>query len=138
MIKFTKEEISLCKQVAEKHRKEVGKGDWYVSEDSDYKTGWSNPMLNINDYEPVKKKLPGIFNDKDRNDVPLWTIPNCLEFLRGEGYLVRLVEYEHYGGVKTITCYCYGHKTKGAFSKQGNKDEEACLKAVLVVLEEGK
>ena len=28
MIKFTKKEISLCKQVAEKHRKEIDEGDW--------------------------------------------------------------------------------------------------------------
>ncbi len=120
-MKFTKEETSLCKQIVERYEKPIEHGDWFI----DMKIG-DKPFLTLSRRVPID------------NLIPLWTIKDCLEFLRGEGYLVRLVEYEHYGGVKTITCYCHGHKTKRAFSKQGNKDEEACLKAVLAVLEERK
>lgn len=130
MIKFNPEEISLCKQVAKKHKKEIGKGDWYISEDSDYKTGWSNPMLNFSDYAPVKKKLPGIFDDKDRNDIPLWTISDCLEFLGDK--------------IGVIELWRTGRTLKWMFRKGDQKwwsaktPLKACLRAVLAVLEEGK
>lgn len=124
MSEFTKEEISLCKQVAEGYEFPIRMGAFVYDK--------KRKRIRINPYKD------GICITYHKSEITLPTISDCLEFLRGEGYLVRLVEYERYSGVKTITCYCHGHKTKGAFSKQGNKDEEACLKAVLAVLEEKK
>ena len=122
MIESTKEEISLCKQIAEKRRKEIEYADWYWS------ASYNEPLLATDGgFRINEQKHHGVFK--------IWTIPNCLEFLRKEGYMVRLIEYKNYIGEKRIECNCYGHETKGAFSTRGNKDEEACLKAVLAVLE---
>ena len=118
-MKPTKEEISLCKQVAERHRKDIEYGDWF-----EFK---GDILLQKSMHRP----------EMSDRCTPLWTISDCLKFLREEGFMVRLIEYEHYRtGIKRIECNCYGHKTKRAFSEQGDKDEEAYLKAVLVVLEE--
>ena len=125
MIEFTKKEISLCKQIAEKYRKEIEYADWYWS------TSYNEPLLATDGGFKVKEQEHhGVFK--------IWTIPDCLKFLRKEGFMVRLMEYENHSGIRRIECNCYGHKTKGAFSTQGDKDEVACLKAVLAVLEEGK
>ena len=130
MTKFTKKEISLCKQLAEKHRKKIGEGDWYISESSEYKTGWSSPMLNDNDYEPVKMKLTGIFDDKDRNDVPLWTISDCLEFLREKFERLRFCDD------KKLEVQIW--LPDGFYYHVGKTPLEACLKAVIEVLKNEK
>lgn len=53
-IEFTEEEMTLAKQISEIYRMPIGEGDWYISEDFDFRSGWSSPRLNDNDYEPVK------------------------------------------------------------------------------------
>ena len=141
-MKFTKEEISLCKQVAEKYRKEISDGDWFLRNDMKFEyalflrvgkdliTGYIQGEICFMD---------DMSNVDIKKAIPLWTISDCLEFLRKEGFMVRLVEHEHYRtGKKSIECICYGHETKRDFSEQGDKDEVACLEAVLVVLEEKK
>ena len=131
-MEFTKEEISLCKQIVEKHRKKIGEGDWYVSDGSDYRTGWSNPMLNTNDYEPVKVRLIGIGDETNRNDVPLWTIPDCLEFLRTKGFSCFHVDFD--GDEVTLAVDNLRDGISASFLAK--TPLEACLKAVLAVLEE--
>ena len=127
MTEFTKEEISLCKQVTKRHKKDIEYGDWYLEPKT------QRGVL-LWDYEDSAYFV----GDQCSDTVSLWAISDCLEFLRKEGYMVRLLEYENHSGEKRKECNCYGHKTKGAFSTTSNKDEEACLKAVLAVLGEEK
>ena len=119
-MKFTKEEVSLCKQVAERHRKEIKYGDWSLNEGGFIKV-W-----------------PYRHNCKRIELIPLWTISDCLEFLKERGYRINLHEnvltdgieitLNHPERVEDITNYIYKGKTP----------LEACLKAVLAVLEEEK
>jgi len=63
-MKFTKEEISLCKQIAEKHRKRIVFGIWFHDlEDPEHL-----PFLWCNLTDELKR----------RSAVPLWTISDCL------------------------------------------------------------
>jgi len=118
-MKFTKEEISLCKQIAEKHRKRIVFGIWFHDlEDPEHL-----PFLWCNLTDELKR----------RSAVPLWTISDCLEFLRGKGYRVDILETE--GRYETFIVKCHGHKTKLVIYQHSNTPLEACLKAVLAVLE---
>ena len=126
-MKFTKEEISLCKQVAEKHRKDIEHGDWMIIEGDPHEV----PALYIGQDFPVTK----------RTMLPLWTISDCLEFLREKGgFIVNAhddigdsfsIEIEtangHWKGTRWL-------KTRKKFIGKGLL--EVCLKAVLAVLEE--
>lgn len=114
-MEFTAEEISLCKQIAEKHRKEITRGDWYVH-DSDEK---NMAILSLG-HEPLSFK----------NLIPLWSITDCLEFLRKHFYILRVCsdgQLEAEVGMLGGSIYHYGKTPL-----------EACLKAVLAVLKEGK
>lgn len=134
----TKEVIRLCKRIAKKHRKDLKVG-MYVWREFD-KTVQLIYRLDEKEkdiYTVILKtgKLEKHYwnNLEGGWFTPLWTIPDCVEFLRKKGFMVRLIEYKNWRGIKRIECNCYGHKTKEAFSTQGNKDEEACLRAVLAV-----
>ena len=131
MIKFTKEEISLCKQVAERYRKKVEEGDWVaVGFQGDYST----IELVIGSTPPRADKKDNRELFRAGNCIPLWTISDCFEFFFQKGW--QLEEFFKNGA--------------GTFSFHVNKGEEdyhfeigktpleACLKAVLAVLEEGK
>jgi len=156
MIKFTKEEISLCKQIAEKHRKEIRQGDWIL--DSDNK-----PWL-ISGVELWKSCRPGLENTItydlepiDRTQEPivvlekeeiekypaLWTISDCLEFLREKGFLyieISSPEVDELFGENWQVVI----KHKDGFPEcsisyviqYAKTPLEALLKAVLAVLEE--
>lgn len=127
-MKFTKEEVSLCKQVAERHRKDIEYGDWMIIEGDPHVV----PTLFIGQDFPKTK----------RTMLPLWTITDCLGFLKEKGYRVRLDEDKDVELInKTIeldpfSVSCYGHKSKRSFFRYGKTLIEACLKAVLAVLEE--
>ena len=113
-MKFTKEEISLCKQVLGGHKKEIEFGDWY------YETDLEDIFL----CEEINGQY--VFP----NLIPLWTISDCLEFLKEKFHILALraddkFECELY--LKTHSC-----------SEVGKTPLEACLKAVLAVLEEKK
>ena len=120
-MKFTKEEISLCEQVAEKYRKEIKYGDWYYFKEKVHLI-WAKP-------EPIMDDIC----------IPLWTISDCLEFLGEKGRDTIVIEIEPGWDVK---CFAekrevnkgYEHRVEGG----GKTPLEACLKAVLAVLEEGK
>ena len=141
MIKFTKEEISLCKQVAEKHRKEINTGNRVID-------GLASGILLI--YRKVQKgfylecvdeKGCLVTRTKQTIDFPLWAISDCLEFLKSKSF---------YGSISNVGSYYETYYKKIIV---GENDEdlsikvysgivktplEACLKAVLAVLEEGK
>lgn len=122
--KFTKEEISLCKQVAEKHRKDIARGDYYVG-GRDKK----NRQILALSHEVLKFE----------SLIPLWTISDCLEFLREKGYTLET----HEDILPSKDVYIEVHKHIGEMDMghihgRGKTDLEACLKVVLVVLEGGK
>jgi len=129
-MKFTKEEISLCKQVAEKHIKKVKYGEWYLLN--------GKPILCAYANEGFHKSL-----EAENKITPLWTISDCLEFLREKGFTITqacehpmsnewIIEVNPYfsNAVKIM-----GHKS---FDVRGDTLLIACLKAVLAVLGKNK
>ena len=125
MNKFTKEEISLYKQVAEKHRKEIVFGDWFYDEG----------LKKITIYTPYPhgEYTLNAKEQKRFNYVPLWTISDCLEFLeeRGLNLYLQFMRFENGNWRLTAEDDKY-KKVRG----EGKTRLEACLKAVLAVLEE--
>ena len=123
MIKHTKEEISLCKQIAEKHRKEkLELGDWYLLK-----------LLNGGEQIRLHADLrPWILLTKDF--IPLWTISDCLKFLREKDYQV---EINSVSDSWFMEIWKIGHRAK-AIKEWTARLLETCLKLVLAVLEEGK
>lgn len=109
-MKFTKEEISLCKQVREKHRKEIKYGDWSLNEGG------------------FVKVWPYRYNCKRIELIPLWQIPDCLEFLKGRFRKLRVCSDDEFEVEYWLKSGCY--------YQYGKTPLEACLKAVLAVLEE--
>ena len=130
-MKFTKEEISLCKQIAGKHRKEINLGDWIIQKNKTYPEVVY--CIYTDDSELICTELEVIYK---KNCIPLWTISDCLEFLREKGWLVRdLIEYEGEFG----TTFLHQSVSEEKFiNGDGKTPLEAFLKAVLAVLEEGK
>ena len=126
-MKFTKEEISLCKQVAEKHRKEICKGDCVAVRSYGDLSGKTEYKVILVDFEFLHKSLDVCF--------PLWTISDCLEFLnQGNSFKTELYNTRWNWYCKTKR-YEIGAKE---YFARGKTPLEACLKAVLAVLEEKK
>ena len=116
MNKWFKEEINLCKLIAEKYRKEIESRQYF----------YNNHLIGIQWSEEGQSKAEWA--------IPLWTISDCLEFLKEKEFRFILHHYDvkeyHLG---------YGRGT-GQWSDitPCKTPLEACLKAVLAVLEEGK
>ena len=112
-MKFTKEEISLCKQIYRKYGEILD-------------TKWKPSNLS---WEELAKKV------KDAREMQFWSLEDCLEFLRERGFRFILHHYDvkeyHLG---------YGRDDTGQWSDivPCKTPLEACLKAVLAVLEESK
>ena len=118
-MKFTPEEISLCKQVAERHLKDVPRGGWYLPREKD-----TEPELATINICSIKS------NPLFKGAIPFWTISDCLEFLRKKGYTLEQ-HFEDDGFIHVALCDA-GSEVKG----RGDTDLEAFLKAVLMMLEE--
>ncbi len=127
MSEITKEEVSLCKQIAEKHRKNIEYGAW---------------LLNPGGFAKVWPYR----NDCNRIDViPFWTISDCLEFLEEKECTYILYFYseasfdsekvwhEKRKGWYELSLFDFRKHEKQLFI--GETRLEACLKAVLAVLE---
>lgn len=114
-MKFNPEEISLCKQVMEKHMKPISQGDWYYSKDLDAISFY----YRIN---PEKKPT--------RHIIPLWIISDCLEFLGDKFQKLRVCSDSKFEIEFWLSSGCY--------YVYGKTPLEACLKAVLAVLEDKK
>ena len=140
MIKFTKEEISLCKQVAEKWRKEIDWGDIV-----DGKKGIG--IVATISVSPHGKKTIFIdcyqgkiphYEEKEENLIPLWTISGCLEFLRERAFylegLCQTDECEHEICISEMDDMGVVRHSERRF--QGKTELEACLKTVKAVLED--
>ncbi len=117
-MKFNKKERSLCRKIAEKHRKDVEYGDWF-------EWGDSIPIVASG-------------NMRQRKDLtPLWTISDCLEFLM-KLKSFRAYFVETYNDKTRLLCVNYWDQQDRVIMKNGKTTLEACLKAVLAVLEETK
>lgn len=119
-MKFTKEEISLCKQVAEKYRKKIEYGDWFIN----IKSG-DVPFL----YQ---------YGCQYSGNFVLWTISDCLEFFKERAIylesLCRTDECEYMCAISETDDLGLVRGTARSF--EGETLLEACLKAVLAVFEE--
>jgi len=118
-MKFNDKEISLCKQIAEKHEKEIDFGDWYHDKDSD----------DIFLCEEINGQH--IFP----NLIPLWTISDCLEFFKERGWGRIIIDMDKVGGVIKIF---HDKGFRPPIIQNGLTVLEFCLKAVLAVIEEGE
>ena len=114
-MKFTKEEIILCKQVAEKHRKFIEYGDWYEFKGKSYLKSISNSLT------PAWH-------------IPLWTISDCLEFLRKKDYRINLHENVLTNGIEVILNHPKRIEDITNYVYKGKTPLEACLKVVIEVL----
>jgi len=134
-MKFTKEEISLCRQVAKKHRLKIEYGDWYWS------SAYPKILLAMDyGFKPTEQEFAGVFK--------IWTISDCLEFLNKHGWnAVTLSWRMEQIGDKPEIAYCeiihdnfYEAEEKKALNHVKDFETKtlfaACLKAVLAVLEE--
>lgn len=113
-MKFTKEEVSLAKQVAERWRKEIEYGDWFLNEGG------------------FVKVWPYRHNCKRIDVIPLWAISDCLELLR-ENPRIQIVEI-----VWDIMKFKAYVLVRPLGTHKGETVLEACLKAVLAVLGDEK
>jgi len=132
-MKFTKEEISLCKQVAEKQWKEIEYGDWIQHE------GRKERVVLVD--ADIMIEISDAYIDK-AHIIPLWTISACLQFLRERNFVYTCSDHQGLlPRVKFPTAVEIARPTKSYRGKSlfhGKAPLEACLKAVLAVLEEGK
>ena len=119
MRKFTKEEIGLCRQVAESYVKAIQQGDWYYSKDLD----------GISYYYQIRTEMK-----PESHIIPLWTISDCLEFLREKCLDHVLLIHDKEDKVEWFL-WMDEYKETQQMGK-GKTPLEACLKAVLAVLEE--
>ena len=125
-MKFTKEEISLCKQVREKDLllKPVKEGDWVRNEYGKESTDLVTPeyIQNVLRFIDIKHWFP------------LWTISDCLEFFFQRGW--QLEEFFKNGAGTFSFHTCKGEEDY--HFELGKTPLEALLKAVLAVLEENR
>ena len=123
----TKEEINLFKQIAKKYRKGIDYGDWYWHEvDEDV-------FLHS-----TKEKYPYVADAERAYIIPLWTISDCLEFLEEkttDWSLDKDIDREGRQTGKFSFWWMPSPKYKDNY-RLGKTKLEACLKAVLAVLEE--
>jgi len=139
-VKFTKEEISLCRQVAEREKKEINGGDWVITtigrkEVIELVISQRKDSL----YTIRTETIYGAVKNREEL-IPLWTISDCLEFLRDRAlYLLGLNQSDE---CEFVCGFCevddMGMRTIDETAKwvEGTTPLEACLKAILAVLEE--
>ena len=95
-MKFTEEEISLCKKIAEKHKKPIEYGDWYWDEGQKRTVICAVRLAHI-------EEAPYFI----KNCFPLWTISDCLDFLNKRGWnAVTLSWRMEQVGDKPEIAYC--------------------------------
>ena len=128
-MEFTKEEISLCKQIAERYRKEIVFGDWFYDEGLK-KTTIYTPY-------PHGEYTLNAKEQKRFNYIPLWTISDCLEFLeeREFTYVLNFIKTEQR---QEYELSLYNNRTHENQLLQGKTRKIVAQKAVLAVLGEKK
>jgi len=130
-MKFTKEEISLCRQVAEKHRKEIKEGNW-ISTDEGIELIGSPYFYLEGEKKELHKSVSGFLRGKYLGKwFPLWVISDCLEWLnQANSFKTQLYNTKWNWYCKTRR---YEIGAKEYFAK-GKTPLEACLKVILAVL----
>lgn len=143
-MKFTKEEIALCKKIAEKNLKEIKAGDDIL---------WAGRQSLV--IEVGKKHIAVKWEkSKEQHQIkyrwielkpypklicPLWQISDCLEFFRSKNCEVTLHYFKHR---KEWDIQIWDNRGMQAFYSSlilecSNKTSlETCLKAVLAIVEE--
>ena len=132
-MKFTTEEIALCKKIAEKHRVEAREGSYlfYINKSFlvTHVTGsWIYMILN-----GAESNISATLDSRD-TWFPLWQISDCLEFLIERSFYVQLEYYGSKWQGKIYKSDCQGYPN---YKQSGKTPFEACLKAVLAIVEEG-
>ena len=136
-MKFTKEEINLCKQIAETDRllKLAKEGDWIRNE-----YGHASTELATSEYLGFVLRFVNI-----KHWFPLWTISDCLEYLEIECVPLKMQirgdSYARLQGWKWRVSWGNPNVEEGkpwGGSINAPTLLEACLKAVLAVLVDSK
>ena len=125
-MRFTTEEIALCKKIAEKYKKNNELGDWYLLEGNPILVAWSN-----RGFQRAKENKEVI--------IPLWQISDCLDWLdeRCGDWELGKDRDEHGKPTGKIGFFWMPpiDKHKDNYTL-GNTPLEALLKAVLAIVEE--
>jgi len=123
MREFTPTEIDLCKKIAEKEKREVESGDWYLLEKDIILCAYSNK---------------GWHRRMEKDITPLWQEHDCLEWLLERGfYIERLGQDDDYAWsleIYELDDLGMVKESKRAFG--GESKLEPCQRAVLAVMEE--
>lgn len=118
-MRFNKEEIALCKKIAEKYRKVIEYGDWYFTKGKARNEADSDYLV-----QPY---------------FPLWQISDCLEFLKEKKWRLLDLVNDMFIGKKYsyhIRILDENYEKAHIFSKETVL--EALLKAVLIIVEKEK
>lgn len=143
-MEFNKEEINLCLQISRWYKKPIKEGDWVVHfwKDRQREEPWVFSVDHIEEHfktdEPLCiKEWDGDHKmmSMDFDEVtPLWTLSECLKFIREKGYRVKLDEELK---DDPFNVACYGHKSKKAFHTYGKTDLATCLRAIVAIFKGG-
>jgi len=136
-MKFTSEEIALCKKLHELGvRRKIKEGDWYILP-SDSLTG---TIPRLFDARSIAHELWEFEINKE--GTPLWTWADAREWLREKGYWL-LKHFDHANDLVKNTVKIIDAKTiydlihKGFIEQSGDSDLEAILKCMVEIAEKG-
>ena len=130
-MKFTDEEIRLSKLIAEKERKEIKYGDWYLMK------GESQVLLHDNHLKGTIHK----YAKEMKSLTPLWTLSDAIEWLKKNIKNFESVELTEGKDDHEICWWRVAPDDPSGIipkSYQGCTLLEACLKAILEILKEEK
>ena len=136
-MKFSKEEVNLCKQIAEKRKKPLKLGDWMVVNFTQlrkeevvlFDSKWAECPNRFPDGSAVYDCSTDYYYKKY---FPLWTISDCLEFLEENDFTYTFHFITKKRGYELILFD--GHQKRPQIF-EGKTRKIPCLKAVLTVLE---
>ena len=111
---WTSEEVSICREIAKRWRKEIVRGDWYVLGDTNH--------VFIHDHDRVVK---------DATWISLLTIEDCLAELERRGLRYGIYMFDP----EDIRVEVYSNSDVLVELDKEKQTRLACLKALLSVLE---
>lgn len=141
-MKFSKEEIRLCKEIAKYYRKPINLS--YVAIDGKFYLSTLDRLIS-EEHEYYNPKVKDDALEDINRFWPLWTLQDCLDWLKSQEY-----NYYEWGSQtkKNVAVFTAihdnWHELKGAevfkaiVEEEADTILEAALKAVLAVLKEGK
>lgn len=115
-------EVDLINQIAKKYRKEIKHGDWYEFKGTLFL--WHTKGNNVY----LKKSL---------DCIPVWTVSDCLKFVKNNNYYYSI--YDQVGGGTVIDIFILVEGSRQMQDQlHGGTLLEACLLAVLVILQDNE